>query len=562
MIFGKELDAILSEFYSTNRGVVVGSFLGSVITFTIESIVMPRMMAKLFISTNDLHKLRDNMIKIVVVWVILQFGHSISDVLDSKVEPALSKFITDKIVNSVFVKYETTHKKIDTPILIQRIILLRMNLEGLINKLFIVLLPRFASVFLIILNFWSINQKVGLITLILVLIQFSITLFNIETCVLKAYEEIESRDRLTSVITDKFENIHTISSVYGGVEKEIKNCEDKSSDMMRLRLDSNSCVLNKQLKNYVSNTLIFSVILGITYKEFVNKKITIEGLSTVLLSMNMFFNQMYDISYHVPELVRRLGVLDSNKKFLKELLSYKEKDGIEMEILSGNIKFNDVTFKYGEDQSNDLFIFKNKNILIKDKQIVGLFGESGSGKSTFVKLLTKIEEPDEGEILVDGKPLFLLKNETVKKYITHISQDMSTLFNSSILYNILYGTEYENTDNSHEVVKNLMYKYNLQNIYKNIAQDDLDELLDYKVGKSGEILSGGQRQMIHLIRAILNKNARILILDEPTSALDVLTKQNVIKMIKEECKDKTVLIISHDEDIKKICDTQINFSSN
>jgi len=556
MIFGKEINTLLSEFYSSNQGVVVGSFLGSVITFTIESIVMPRMMAKLFVSTDDLQKLRDNMIRIVIVWVILQFGNSISNVLDSKVEPALNKFITDRIVKSIFIKYETTHKKIDTPILIQRIVLLRMNLEGLVNKVFVIILPRLASIFLIILNFWIINSKVGLITFILVLIQFSITLFNIETCVLKAYEEIESRDRLTSLITDKFENIHTISSVYGGVEKEIQKCENKSSETMNLRLDSNSCVLNKQLKNYVSNTIIFSTILGMTYREFVNKNITMEGLSTVLLSMNTFFNQMHDIAYNVPELVRRVGVLDSNKKFLKDLFSYKEKDGLDLEILTGTIKFDNVSFKYGEDKFE---IFKNKDISIKDKEIVGLFGESGSGKSTFVKLIMKIEEPDEGEILIDGKPLFLLKSETVKKYITYISQDMSTLFNETILYNIIYGTEYEINDASTEVVKNLMYKYNLQNIYKNV-NENLKELLRYNVGKAGETLSGGQRQMIHLMRAILNKNTRILILDEPTSALDSTTKQNVIKMIKEECKDKTVLIISHDEDIKKICDTQINFN--
>jgi ABC-type multidrug transport system fused ATPase/permease subunit len=556
MIFGKEINTLLSEFYSSNQGVVVGSFLGSVITFTIESIVMPRMMAKLFVSTDDLQKLRDNMIRIVIVWVILQFGNSISNVLDSKVEPALNKFITDRIVKSIFIKYETTHKKIDTPILIQRIVLLRMNLEGLVNKVFVIILPRLASIFLIILNFWIINSKVGLITFILVLIQFSITLFNIETCVLKAYEEIESRDRLTSLITDKFENIHTISSVYGGVEKEIQKCENKSSETMNLRLDSNSCVLHKQLKNYVSNTIIFSTILGMTYREFVNKNITMEGLSTVLLSMNTFFNQMHDIAYNVPELVRRVGVLDSNKKFLKDLFSYKEKDGLDLEILTGTIKFDNVSFKYGEDKSE---IFKNKDVSIKDKEIVGLFGESGSGKSTFVKLLTKIEEPDEGEIFIDGKPLNLLKSETVKKYITYISQDMSTLFNETILYNIIYGTEYEINDASTEVVKNLMYKYNLQNVYKNV-NENLKELLRYNVGKAGETLSGGQRQLIHLMRAILNKNTRILILDEPTSALDSTTKQNVIKMIKEECKDKTVLIISHDEDIKKICDTQINFN--
>jgi ATP-binding cassette subfamily C protein len=149
---------------------------------------------------------------------------------------------------------------------------------------------------------------------------------------------------------------------------------------------------------------------------------------------------------------------------------------------------------------------------------------------------------------------------------------MSTLFNNSILYNIIYGTKLVDATTSDrtgtisatpsakdEVVK-LMSKYNLQHIYKNVGQDA--EFLDYVVGKAGETLSGGQRQMIHLIRAILNTDSKILILDEPTSALDLETKRNVIKMIKNECKDKTVLIITHDEDVKNMCDRVLLFSKN
>ena len=68
--------------------------------------------------------------------------------------------------------------------------------------------------------------------------------------------------------------------------------------------------------------------------------------------------------------------------------------------------------------------------------------------------------------------------------------------------------------------------------------------------------------MIHLIRAILNTDSKILILDEPTSALDLETKNNVIEMIKNECRDKTVLIITHDEDIKNMCDRTILFDTN
>ena len=557
MIFGKEINNLITEFYSSNQGVVLGSFLSSSTVFIIESVVVPRMAAKILVNTNNLVLLKENMIKLALIWVFLQIGRSTSDILDAKVEPALSKFINDRIVKSAFFKHEMTHNKIDTSVLVSRIIHIRLNFEGLVNKVFVSILPRLSSIFLIILNFWFINKRLGTITLILVLLQFSIMLNNIENCINKAYDEVESRDKLTSVVSDKFDNIHTISSVFGGIEKEIKSCENQSFLSMKSRLETNSCVFNKQLKGYVSNTFIFSLILVIIYKEFSEKRIDMEGLSTILLSMNLFFNQMYVISCNVPELIRRIGILNNNRKFIEELFDYKNSNGSDLPIESGKIEFKNVNFSYNSEK-----VITDKNVKIDHKEIIALFGTSGSGKTTFVKLIMKIISPQSGTILLDDKDINNMNPEFIKKYVTYISQDMSTLFNDTILYNIVYGTKLEamdKTESKEEVLK-LIYKYNIQNIYKNVGTES--EFLDYIVGKTGETLSGGQRQMIHLIRAILNTDSKILILDEPTSALDLETKNNVIEMIKNECRDKTVLIITHDEDIKNICDRTILFGTN
>jgi ATP-binding cassette subfamily C protein len=327
---------------------------------------------------------------------------------------------------------------------------------------------------------------------------------------------------------------------------------------------------------------MFSLILVIVFKEFSDQRLNVEGLSTILLSMNLFFNQMYVISCNVPELIRRIGILNNNKKFIEELFDYKTSNNPDVYIETGKIEFKNVSFSYNTEKTNQETltethkpsenVLTNKNVIIEDKEIVALFGTSGSGKSTFVKLIMKIISPQEGTILIDDKDINNMSTEFLKKYVTYISQDMSTLFNNSILYNIIYGTKLVDATTSDrtgtisatpsakdEVVK-LMSKYNLQHIYKNVGQDA--EFLDYVVGKAGETLSGGQRQMIHLIRAILNTDSKILILDEPTSALDLETKRNVIKMIKNECKDKTVLIITHDEDVKNMCDRVLLFSKN
>jgi ABC-type bacteriocin/lantibiotic exporter with double-glycine peptidase domain len=140
-----------------------------------------------------------------------------------------------------------------------------------------------------------------------------------------------------------------------------------------------------------------------------------------------------------------------------------------------------------------------------------------------------------------------------------------SLFEKSILENLTYG--YYDVDDTVNRIKILISKYKLGQIFVNINKDMelktdmVDEygFLNYNVGKHGNMLSGGQRQIIHIIRAVLNKSSKIMILDEPTTALDNISRDNVIRMIKENCGMKTVLIITHDEAIKKMCNSVIKF---
>ena len=102
-------------------------------------------------------------------------------------------------------------------------------------------------------------------------------------------------------------------------------------------------------------------------------------------------------------------------------------------------------------------------------------------------------------------------------------------------------------------INNLFNKYKLFNVFKNINKNNL---FDYNVGKEGELLSGGQKQIIHIIRTILNDSFNLIILDEPTSAIDVENRDNILDLIMS--LDKTIIIITHDEYIKKYCNNIIN----
>lgn len=563
-MFGNPIDSLLKDFYYENKSVIWGSLASSITTYTIESVVLPKTMAAMLSNIQNKDLLKSSMIKIICSWATVQASYAINEVVNSKIEPLLTKFITDRLIHSVFIKYESTHKEIDTSIIFSKIVSLRSNLESLVDRIFLVLLPRIVSIVVIIANFYMVNLKIGNCALIVIIIQLLLVFKNINQCIDISFNEIEGKDAVIEAISDKFDNIHTISAIKNGIEREIKDCKEKSEQNMKQRLAATSCIINKQITGYVSNTAVFSIILLYSYKLYLHNEITGEQLSTILLSMNTLFNHMYEITYYIPDITRKLGVLDSNKKFASELFSYSVKNGKDINFVNGSIIFDNVSFGYNLYESKSL-IFKNLSVIIDSGKIITLFGPSGSGKSTFVKLILNMITPSSGNIYIGGVNINDVSSNCIKQQITYVSQNTSTLFNKTIYENLIYG--YEDIIDVKEFLIDIFTKYELYEIFVNINKsiDDSNKnkfaFLNYNVGKVGELLSGGQRQIIHLIRTLLNKESLINIFDEPTTALDLKNKHSVLKLIQNEMKGKTILIIAHDEDVRKISNKTIDFKT-
>ena len=568
MVFGEEINKLLKEFYKDNKSVLLGSLVCSVFTFTVESLILPKIMAKLLAHIDDKSELKNNIMKLLGTWAIIQVSYSISEMINSKIEPLLTKHITDKIINSIFIKYENTHMEINTSIIFTKLLLFRTTIEILVDRIYIVLIPRLISIFIIIGNFFIINKKLGLISSILILLQFAIMIKHMNKCILISSEEVENNEDNIDEVGDKFENIHMISASTDGIFREMKECKEKSDELFKDRMKSNDCVINTHIDGYISNSIVFCIIMLYTHNLYNKDEIGEEDMGTILLTMGTFFNNMYEITYYIPEITKKIGILKSNKDFIEDLFNYSIDTNEVIEIKDGIIAFNNVSYSYEDKDKTKKsnIIIKNFSKILKPNSIVAIFGPSGSGKTTFIKLILNILKPQTGNITIDGIDVSKLPSKTLKKYISYVSQNKITLFDKTILENLIYG--FDDDKDIVNKIRDLMNKYELIDIFANINKNmeiqtheyNKFGFFNYGVGKYGNLLSGGQRQIIHIIRSILNKNSKIIILDEPTTALDNINRDNVIKMIKDNCKMKMVLIITHDETIKKLCDSVITFN--
>ena len=211
--------------------------------------------------------------------------------------------------------------------------------------------------------------------------------------------------------------------------------------------------------------------------------------------------------------------------------NFSDKNNISMPEIKGQIKYHNVDYKYQEHGNK---ILDNINIEFKDKSLIGIVGRSGSGKSTFVKLLARLYKPNNGKIYIDNIDIQKVELNSLRKQIGFVSQEPN-LLTGTVLENIGISDPEINKSQiidaakracAHEFIMNLENGYSTQ------------------IEEKGVSLSGGQKQRIAIARALVNK-PRILILDEATSALDFITEKDVLRNIYENKENCTVIFVTH-----------------
>ena len=200
------------------------------------------------------------------------------------------------------------------------------------------------------------------------------------------------------------------------------------------------------------------------------------------------------------------------------------------------LKFQNVSFKY-----NQKNIFSNISIEIYPKSIFILYGKSGIGKTTFVKLIMKLLIPHSGKIILGGLDYKNIESKIIRKRIGYVSQDLN-LFKGTIRENITFWDQRFMNDKK-KIIESM----------KLASCGDLVDRLDENIGDQGLKLSGGQKQRIIIAREIF-KNPSILILDEPTSALDPKNQVNIKRNLLKLRSKFRIIIITHQKSFLKLGD--------
>lgn len=198
----------------------------------------------------------------------------------------------------------------------------------------------------------------------------------------------------------------------------------------------------------------------------------------------------------------------------------------------------DVTFAYGEET-----ILKNYSLALEPGCITGIHGASGSGKSTALKLLMRFWDVQKGQVSVNDRNVRETPTKVLRDMQSYMTQE-THLFHDSIANNIAIAKPNATREEIMEAAK----KASIHNFIMTLPKG-----YDTEVGELGDTLSGGEKQRIGIARAFLH-DAPMLLMDEPTSNLDALNEGIILKSLKEACKDKTVVLVSHRKSTMNVAD--------
>ena len=386
------------------------------------------------------------------------------------------------------------------------------------------------SLFVIVISYMiSIAPELTLYT-ILPLPILSVTIYKLSRIInIKSTLVQEMLSKMSSFAQESFSGIAVIKS-YNLQPKMNSNFDTLASQSY----EKNMALVKVQAWFFPLMILLIGcsnlIVIYVGGNQYINGEIEIGVLAEFIIYVNMLTWPVAVVGW-ITSIVQQAEASQKRiNDFLTEQPEIVDGPGVPQKI-EGNLSFKNVSLCYPETEIQAL---NNINLEISKGTTVGVIGNIGSGKSTFLDLISRLYDPSEGKIELDGKDLKEYRLEELRSFIGYVPQN-AFLFSESIEDNIRFGADDANEDEIIAATKKAT-------VHKNIIE--FKEGYKTLLGERGVTLSGGQIQRVSIARVLI-KDPTILLLDDCLSAVDTDTEEEILKHLKSVSKDKTTLIVSH-----------------
>ena len=544
---------LVLDFLSENLWSFIAYILIILAFFPIKSVILPNIYGMMFdqIKTiskfTDIYNFRENfakmnfpgaLIALIVSWIVVILSSSIKTYIESLLIPGYFAYLRQLLFAKTVNSYQAEYRDVKTGEYLTRALELTRHIRDLFQYLLSQFLPELIVSLMIVGYMFVQHATLGWILLAGCIICAIIQYFgNAEILKLTIDRETFFNTTVSENLRDSLDNLMNVflnNTVDHEIEKNA-SLENKSREKLQ-RIMSLQGMISLMTDFTIVST--FAVSLLFLYYLISKKDVKVtQGIVMVMILGQFLNNFVYVNNGFIYNIAYRIGLISSSKDYLENIFGSNGGRTLSSGITKGNIEYKNVKFRY--DKTQDSYIYDDLNIQFHAGKRYAIVGQSGAGKTTMMKLLVGLYTPESGAIYIDSVDTSHLKLDYLRKNVNYINQ-RTTLFNESIMYNMLYG----NPEISEKTVIAKLKKYDLLKIF-----DEIPDGVYANAGVNGGNLSGGMQRIVILMRGIL-KPGIIVIMDEPTTGLDTNTIRNVKKMIFEETVGKTLIVVTHELEMR------------
>jgi ABC-type multidrug transport system fused ATPase/permease subunit len=519
------------DFFANHPAWPISTLATIIITNPVEMIVSSTLSEKFIESVQKKPNMR-YLWWIIGVTLASNVVHALQELVEAHYVTKLEQQIRMDLLSKISTKQEFNYETMDGGDTITNIKSIPGNVSSFIDRFITWVITPVITILLIGAYLMRINVPLGLKIVAILLAYMACNFVVLQSIPQEAQNQEVEEGLLINKIDDALNN--TLSTMMCDFTQQ----ELSSIDTQHVRFNS-FMVNNLKKRAYgmmLSGILIviaMAVIVWLIFKAYREKTVSKSNMLIMLIItislirvIRMYTNRMVYAFLEYAKLIKHHALI-------QKLESKIVPDGVETGFpIHGNITFLNVSYAYDE---NDKKSLDRVSFKIRAKDRVAIVGSSGSGKTTILKLIMGFGAPSAGSVLIDGHDVRQMRRKHLRKHISLVPQNVK-LFNRSIMDNICYGSP----DLDPERVK-----HELKSLHVMRAFNALPDGLDSVVGKNGDKLSGGQKQIIYLLRCYFRRTP-IVLMDEPTSALDGDNAKYVRRMIDAMSRHATLIVVTHD----------------
>ena len=514
-------------------------YLLSFISIPINQVVVPHYYGKIIelLKGKNIEQASKFLAKLLGIWVIIQILNYTQSLAELNVWSRFMAYSEGVIFHTIVDRYRGNFQELEVGKILTKMIKLpwllediQDNIQDFILNYSVVILSNFGY-----LTYQS--PYLGFVYVIGVCVLLYCGKHFYANC--KHFKIIEENEYDTAHgnIEDSLSNLVTVYA-NNKEQDEMNKMKNETAKITNITIKRGKCNMKYRIYFSILNILIF---IGLNYTAlhlFKTGKIKIAALTSIFILNYNILGSLIVYFKNVRNYIELKANLAYVNEFIDSLPDKIEQPKNKNNTLGGfDIDMRNVYYKTPDGKKN---ILKDVSIFIKQGESVAIMGSIGSGKSTIGRLLMGLQQPTQGDIFIGGRNVKDIGLEKLRNMIEYVPQTPS-LFNRTLWENLSYG--FKEGEVTEETFLNI-----LRELEMNEIADIFASRMHKLVGKKGSFLSGGQRQIVWLLRCLVKKS-KIVILDEPTSALDEENRDRVIKLLQSLKHEKTLLVITHDKDL-------------